>query len=33
VAQFFFRLRAMGQRTGLITNWGGARSASCAAWL
>jgi len=23
VAQFFFRLRAMGQRTGLITNWGG----------
>jgi len=23
VAQFFFRLRALGQRTGLITNWGG----------
>ena len=23
VAQFFFRLRAMGQRTGLITSWGG----------
>jgi len=23
VAQFFFRLRAIGQRTGLITNWGG----------
>jgi DNA-binding MarR family transcriptional regulator len=23
VAQFFFRLRAVGQRTGLITNWGG----------
>jgi hypothetical protein len=22
VAQFFFRLRAVGQRTGLITNWG-----------
>jgi DNA-binding MarR family transcriptional regulator len=22
VAQFFFRLRALGQRTGLITNWG-----------
>jgi hypothetical protein len=21
-AQFFFRLRAVGQRTGLITNWG-----------
>jgi DNA-binding MarR family transcriptional regulator len=23
VAQFFFRLRAMGQRSGLITSWGG----------
>src|SRR5262247_1945368 len=23
VAQFFFRLRALGQRTGLITSWGG----------
>jgi DNA-binding MarR family transcriptional regulator len=23
VAQFFFRLRAMGQRAGLITSWGG----------
>jgi len=23
VAQFFFRLRAVGQRTGLITGWGG----------
>src|SRR6202022_1739068 len=23
VAQFFFRLRAMGQRTGFITSWGG----------
>jgi DNA-binding MarR family transcriptional regulator len=23
VAQFFFRLRAVGQRTGLITSWGG----------
>jgi DNA-binding MarR family transcriptional regulator len=23
VAQFFFRLRAIGQRTGLITSWGG----------
>src|SRR6516165_53353 len=23
VAQFFFRIRAMGQRTGLITSWGG----------
>jgi len=23
VAQFFFRLRAVGQKTGLITNWGG----------
>ena len=23
VAQFFFRLRALGQRTGLITAWGG----------
>jgi DNA-binding MarR family transcriptional regulator len=23
VAQFFFRLRALGRRTGLITNWGG----------
>jgi DNA-binding MarR family transcriptional regulator len=23
VAQFFFRLRAVGQRTGLITHWGG----------
>jgi DNA-binding MarR family transcriptional regulator len=23
VAQFFFRLRAVGQRAGLITNWGG----------
>src|SRR5262249_38239540 len=23
VAQFFFRIRAVGQRTGLITNWGG----------
>jgi DNA-binding MarR family transcriptional regulator len=23
VAQFFFRLRAMGQKTGLITSWGG----------
>src|SRR5262249_46461873 len=22
VAQFFFRLRALGQKTGLITNWG-----------
>lgn len=22
-AQFFFRLRAMGQKTGLITDWGG----------
>src|SRR6516225_12128744 len=22
VAQFFFRLRAVGQKTGLITNWG-----------
>ena len=24
VAQFFFRIRAVGQRTGLITGWGGA---------
>jgi DNA-binding MarR family transcriptional regulator len=23
VAQFFFRIRAVGQRTGLITSWGG----------
>jgi DNA-binding MarR family transcriptional regulator len=23
VAQFFFRIRAIGQRTGLITSWGG----------
>lgn len=23
VAQFFFRMRAVGQRTGLITSWGG----------
>src|ERR687897_578350 len=23
VAQFFFRIRALGQRTGLITSWGG----------
>src|SRR5262247_1758376 len=23
VAQYFFRLRALGQRTGLITSWGG----------
>ena len=23
VAQFFFRIRAVGQRTGLITGWGG----------
>ena len=23
VAQFFFRIRAIGQKTGLITNWGG----------
>lgn len=23
VAQFFFRLRALGQKTGLITSWGG----------
>jgi DNA-binding MarR family transcriptional regulator len=23
VAQFFFRIRALGQRTGLITGWGG----------
>ena len=23
VAQFFFRLRAVGQKSGLITNWGG----------
>src|SRR5262245_43206572 len=23
VAQFFFRLRAIGQKSGLITNWGG----------
>lgn len=23
VAQFFFRIRALGQRTGLITTWGG----------
>ena len=23
VAQFFFSLRAMGQRTGLVTSWGG----------
>ena len=23
VAQFFFRMRAIGQRTGLITSWGG----------
>jgi DNA-binding MarR family transcriptional regulator len=23
VAQFFFRIRAVGQRTGLITTWGG----------
>ena len=23
VAQFFFRIRAMGQKTGLITSWGG----------
>ncbi len=23
VAQFFFRLRAVGQKTGLITSWGG----------
>ena len=22
IAQFFFRLRALGQKTGLITNWG-----------
>src|SRR5688572_29770513 len=23
VAQFFFRIRAVGQKTGLITSWGG----------
>lgn len=23
VAQFFFRIRALGQRTGLVTSWGG----------
>jgi DNA-binding MarR family transcriptional regulator len=23
VSQFFFRIRALGQKTGLITNWGG----------
>src|SRR5215204_5936097 len=23
VAQFFFRIRAVGQRTGLVTSWGG----------
>lgn len=32
VAQFFFRIRAVGQRTGLITSWGGGAFDSCAAW-
>jgi hypothetical protein len=25
VAQYFFRIRAIGQKTGLITSWGGVR--------
>jgi hypothetical protein len=31
VAQCFFRIRALGQKTGLITSWGGGASASCEA--
>jgi len=30
-AQCFFRIRAVGQKTGLITSWAAVRSASCEA--
>ncbi len=31
VAQCFFRIRAVGQKTGLITSWAAVPSASCEA--
>jgi hypothetical protein len=32
VAQCFFRVRAVGQKAGLITRWGGGAFGSCGAW-
>jgi hypothetical protein len=32
VAQCFFRVRAIGQKAGLITRWGGGAFGSCGAW-